>query len=74
MSAREMHFQVARQHFFNGRREHADALIGVDVEVLALEDEHAETQAARARALQQFDGTRRPARPAADDDDRRMIM
>jgi hypothetical protein len=49
-------------------------LIGVDVEILALEDEHAQRETARLRALQQLDGARRPARPAADDDDRGTVM
>jgi hypothetical protein len=72
--AREVYVEIAREHFFDGRREHADALIGVDVKILALEDEHAQGDAARPRALQQLDGARRTARPAADNDDRRMIM
>jgi hypothetical protein len=46
----------------------------MNIEILALEDQHAQSQRARISTLQQLDGAGRASWPATDDDDSRAIV
>ncbi len=40
---RELNVQFTSEHIFDGRREHADTLVGMDIKILALEDQDAQS-------------------------------
>src|ERR1051325_10486899 len=72
--AGQMYVQLTSEHLFDRRRKHPHTLVGMNIKILALKDQHAQTQAARISLLQQLDRARRPPRPATDNDDRRAIL
>jgi hypothetical protein len=62
------------EHVFDGWREDADALIGMNAEILAFKDKHAQAKPLLFCAPQQLDGAGRAARPSADNDDGGIIV